>query len=102
MKNQNLYYTPPTDKTFDEVKATAIKLWHDVDSDRDLYGYASSKTERIQNLKNIDDNLMYIVAMFDDNNRKILAKRLTNEALAEVSERLIAGGTPARYNPFKQ
>lgn len=92
-----LYYTPPTDKQFDELKKEAIVLWIDIADDLD---YAASKISRIKDLENIDDNFMYMVAMFDINNQKLLADVLSNETRLAVRERMIDGGQPLEYIVF--
>ena len=52
-----LYYIPPEDKQFEEVKEKAIEIWNEYDN---TYGYASEKVDRIKNIKNVDGNFMYI------------------------------------------
>lgn len=92
-----LYYTPPTDEQFNELKEKAIEIWKGYDND---YGYADEKVGRIKNIKNIEDNFMYMVAMFDPLNQGRLAKKLSAETRQAVGERMIDGGTPEEYNPF--
>ena len=94
-----LYYTPPSQEIFDEVKAKAIVLWKVVDRDNDKYGYATEKIGRIKDLKNVEDNVMFIVAMFDINNQKLLAGELSEEARQAIRERMIDGGGE-EYNVF--
>jgi len=89
-----LYYTPPSDDVFEEVRAKAMVLWKVVDSDDDKYGYATGKIDRIKDIENVQDNLMYIVAMFDHGNQILLAEELSEEAKDSIRERLIDGGTP--------
>lgn len=88
---KRLYYTPPSDQAFEEVKREAIKLWREVDSDGDKYGYASEKIGRIKDIANIEDNAMYIVAMFDPSNRHTLISRLSEETKHAIEERIIDG-----------
>ena len=80
-----LYYTPPTDKQFNELKEKAIEIWLGYD---DTYGYASEKINAIKDIKNIQDNFMYMVAMFDIHNQAKLAWLLSPEARKAVIERL--------------
>jgi len=87
-----MYYTAPTDEIFEEVKAQAIKLWVEVDTDNNRYGYATNKINRIKDLHNVKDNVMYIIAMFDSNHHIILASMLTEEAKSAIDERIISGG----------
>lgn len=68
--NQVDYYKAPDQKIFDDIKKNAMKIWNTYD---DTYGYATDKIDRIENLKNIEDNAWYILAMFDrDNQNKLL------------------------------
>lgn len=86
---ENLYYEAPADHIFEEVKEAAIKTWKTYDNQ---FGYADEKVSRIQDLENVSDNIMYIVAMFDMSNQRKLADSLTAEAKRAIIERLIAGG----------
>ena len=70
------YYTAPSDEVFNEIKENAIKLWQTYD---DTYGYATEKTERIQNIKNVSDNAWYIVAMFHHINQAKLISMVSEE-----------------------
>jgi len=80
-----LYYTPPDDEVFEEMKREAIKLWRTYD---DTYGYATEKVNRIKDIKNIEDNFMYIVAMFDPFNQQKLANKVSEKTKKEVQKRL--------------
>ena len=85
----NLYYQPPSNEIFNEVKEEAMKIWQGYDNQ---FGYVDGKLERIMTLENVGDNLMYIVAMFDQSNQAKLASRLSEEARTAIRERIIAGG----------
>lgn len=93
----NLYYQPPTDEQFNELKAKAIEIWQTYD---DTYGYATEKVDRIKDIKNVGDNFMYMVAMFDIQNQAKLSRKLSEETRLAVSQRMIAGGNPPEFNPF--
>lgn len=94
MTEARLYYQPPADENFEELKIACIELWKMVDSDNDRYGYASGKINRIKDLQNIGDNFMYMVAMFDANNQQTLAGALSEETRRCIRERMIDGGNP--------
>lgn len=96
----DLYYTPPSDELFQEVRDRAMELWHEIDSDNDAYGYATEKCDRIRDLANVGDNFMYIVAMFDLSNQQKLAEKLSLEACAAIRDRMIDGGNPPYLIPF--
>jgi DNA-binding MltR family transcriptional regulator len=89
-----LYYTPPSDQEFEEVKKASMQLWEDVDTDKDAYGYATEKKNRIKDITNVEDNFMYMVAMFDDENQALLAEKLSPETRKAIRERMIDGGNP--------
>jgi hypothetical protein len=80
-----LYYTPPSDEQFEELKKMAIEVWKNYD---DQYGYATGKINVIKDLANIQDNFMYMVAMFDNLNQGVLADKLTPETRLAVRERM--------------
>lgn len=92
-----LYYTAPSDEIFNEVKSSAMQLWREVDTDNDKYGYASGKIKQIENIQNVSDNFMYMVAMFDMNNQAKLVDKLTESACKEIKDRMIDGGNTQDY-----
>jgi len=92
-----LYYTPPTEKQFNELKEIAIEIWETYD---DKHGYATEKINQIKDLKNVSDNFMYMVAMFDISNQGRLSIMLSHKTRKAVENRLKAGGTPDTYNVF--
>lgn len=79
------YYIPPSDPIFEEVKNQAIEIWKTYD---DTHGYATGKINRIKELPNIEDNFMYMVAMFDIYNLDKLSKKLSKKAKKAIYERL--------------
>ena len=100
MSDAKLYYTAPSDEMFNELKQKAMELWKEVDSDNDAYGYATEKINRIKDIQNVEDNFMYMVAMFDQDNQALLADKLTAETRIAVRERMIDGGNPEFMIPF--
>jgi len=92
-----LYYTAPNDEIFEEVREKAIEIWNTYDN---TYGYASEKIDRIKDIKNISDNLMFMVAMFDHINMAKLAEKLSPEARQAIRERMIDGGNALKNIPF--
>ena len=97
-----IYYTPPSDAIFEEVKQKAIEIWSEYANEfgYDEFGYVDSKIERIKDMKNIQDNVMYIVAMFDMNNQIKMAEKLSEEARKALRERMIDGGNSEYTIPF--
>ena len=92
-----LYYTPPEEKQFNELKEKAIEIWNTYDN---KFGYVDEKVNRIKDMQNIEDNFMYMIAMFDISNQRKLAMKLSDETRKAVSDRIIDGGTPDEYNVF--
>lgn len=95
-----LYYTPPTEDAFNEVKVRSIELWKEVDTDNDKFGYATEKINRIKDIHNVGDNFMYMVAMFDQGNQELLAEKLSEETRTAIRERMIDGGSEPQYIVF--
>lgn len=95
--NANLYYTPPNDKSFNEVKEKSIELWSEYD---DEYGYATDKINSIKDIENVSDNFMYMIAMFDIQNQKKLSLKLSDTTRADIRQRLISGGSSPEYIMF--
>ena len=95
--NNKLYYQPPIDTQFDEVKAKAIEIWNTYDN---TYGYVDEKVNRIKDMKNVSDNFMVMVAMFDYINQNKLSYILSKETRKAVCDRIRSGGSPDSYNMF--
>lgn len=93
-----LYYTAPSDEIFNEVKSKAISLWNTRYPEETSPHYAKEKTSRIENLKNIEDNMMYIVAMFDSDNQRELSRMISMEASMAIGDRMVDGG--GEFYPF--
>ncbi len=70
------YYDAPPQKVFDDIKENATKIWNTYS---DEFGYRSDKIDRIKDIKNIQDNAWYIVAMFDYINQSKLLNMVTTE-----------------------
>ena len=92
MTESKLYYTPPTDEQFNELKEKAIEVWRTYDNE---FGYVDEKVGRIKDIQNIQDNFMYMVAMFDATNQGILAGKLSKETREAVKARM-----PEEYIAF--
>lgn len=95
MNEVELYYTPPSDICFDEVKERAAEIWNEYEDP-----YRNEKLGRISNLENVGDNFMYIVAMFDRGNQNKLASRLSEETRTAIRDRMLDGGAPPMIIPF--
>lgn len=91
MSRYELYYTPPSDEIFEEVKDVAIQIWSRYDNE---YGYVDEKINRIKDIPNVSDNFMYMVAMFDTWNQRLLSSIITKEAFNAISDRYMSGYDP--------
>lgn len=80
----NIYYTPPPEKIFQEMKQISILLWSQYD---DTYGYKSNKINRIKDLENIKDNFMYILSMFDLYNQNVIWHCASIQLKGEIQKR---------------
>ena len=98
MMDAELYYTPPTDEVFNEVKEKCVAMW--VDNFDNEFGYVDGKVNRIKDMPNVSDNLMYMIAMFHPHLQRALAERLSDEANTEIMLRLLDGGADVQYIPF--
>lgn len=90
----DLYYCSLDDDLFAELKEKAMELWVERYPEETSPNYAKEKVEAIKTINNVEDNGMYIVAMFDNNNQRLLAEKLSQETRKAIRDRMIAGGTP--------
>jgi hypothetical protein len=72
-------------------------VWQTYD---DEYGYATEKVNRIKDIQNIEDNFMYILAMFDIENQRKVGEKLSEQTKKEARDRMIEGGMPDYMLPF--
>lgn len=87
----NLYYVPPSDAAFEDMRKACLDVWGKY---KDEPGdYFEEKTQRIPIMSNISDNFMYLFAMFDMNNQRQVISLLEPSTIEAVRERLIAGGS---------
>lgn len=92
-----LYYKPPSDELFNEIKEKCIELWTEIKSyPRDL----KEKVDRIKRLSNVEDNCMYMITMFDEHNQVRLARKLLPSTCMEVHNRIAA--VNKTHNIFKK
>lgn len=87
-----LYYTAPSDEAFEEMRGAALALWQTYDDP-----YLTDKQGQIRYIKNVQDNFMYIFAMFDNINQRKIVQGLSEETKKALWERMVDGGTPDYY-----
>ncbi len=93
-QDAKLYYTPPSDECFEDMKKACIEIWNHMSNDG---GYRDEKIGRIKDIKNVGDNFMYMLAMFDINNQRHVTRWLNRETKDAVRERMLAGGNDPHY-----
>lgn len=107
MKNEELYYTPPPDEIFEEVKKEVIKqIENEIDEeyenhseeeiedgeyDSSLITECEEKIEKLSNLKNIGDNIIYLLLQISMFRQNCCYKQLSEEAKKEITKRRTAG-----------
>lgn len=91
-----LYYTPPSDEAFEELKNVAISVWQQYENE----DYRNEKVGKIKDIQNISDNFMFIFAMFSIDNQRLIGMLLKEETRQAIRERLIDGGQPDWAMPF--
>src|SRR3990167_1302039 len=90
-----LYYTAPPDEAFEEMKKACLDVWGQYKNSPG--GYMEEKTSRIKDIWNVQDNFMYMLAMFDQNNQRMVISKLSGETKNEVRARMIDGGNDYYY-----
>lgn len=106
-KSINLFYTPPKDEYFEELKSLCISFWDafpgfavwDEEHHKLQREYCKSKIDEIKDLKNEGSNFVMMVQMVHQNNREIIAKHLSLETRNEISMRLY-GFDDNEFDPF--
>lgn len=81
-----LYYEPPSEEAFTEMQSAAMHIWHG-------YDLKHEKAARVNDMKNIGDNFMYIFAMFDMNNQRKVVSMVSEATKKEIRDRLVDGGS---------
>jgi len=94
MSEAKLYYTAPTETAFAEMKQECINQWGTHDN---TYGYVDEKVARIKDIANVQDNFMYMLAMFDHEGQRGVISRLTFTTQQAVRERMISGGNDINH-----
>ena len=97
----NLYYRPPHEHIFNEVKRKCIEVWKEKIKTGSYPDYISGKVERIKQLDNVEDNMMSMIAMFSPDNMILLAQKLSLESREAIYNRLIDGGATTIAIIFK-
>lgn len=94
MTDSKLYYTAPSDEAFEEMKQACLTVWEKYATSPE---YLKEKTDRIKDIENIQDNFMFMFAMFDHFNQYEVVKILSEETKNALRERMVAGGNDNYY-----
>lgn len=89
-----LYYAAPSEEAFEEMKKECMTQWGTHDN---TYGYVDEKRARIEKIANVQDNFMYMLAMFDQNGQRGVISRLTFPTQQAVRERMLSGGNSPEH-----
>ena len=89
-----------TDEQFEEIRENAMKLWKIVDIDNNKHRYTTIKIEQIKDIKNISDNFMYIIQMFDIQNQHKLAENLSETTRKVIRQEMKKHKTPEQLIVF--
>lgn len=84
-RSVELFYKPPKDEVFNELKNVCISFWGNLD---DTFGYATEKINFLKNLSNEGCNFSMMVKMIHPISRAIIASNLSLETRNEVSMRI--------------
>ena len=106
-KSIELFYTPPKDEYFEELRSSCIRFWkahpfHLRWNDPEYVleqQYAQKKIDLLKSLKNKSANFVSMVQMIHPNSRRVLVKYLSLETRNEISMRLY-GFEDNEFDPF--
>lgn len=89
MKEAKLYYTAPSDEAFNDMKKACTTIWNGMGNEG---GYRDEKLKRIKDVGNVQDNFMYLFAMFDMNNQRRVVSLLQASTIDDLRVRMLDGG----------
>jgi len=95
-KSVELFYKPPKDECFEELRTICIRFWRTFDE----VEYVEEKINRVKNLKNKGCDFVTMVQMIHQNSREVLAKSLSLETRNEISMRLYGWEKENEFDPF--
>lgn len=92
---ETLFYKPPSDEHFEEVRQFSIRM-------RQESKFNQDKIDFLNSLDNVGSNFIMMVQKLDMVNQARLAHEISNECSVAIYERLISGGWDSRIIPFKK
>ena len=84
-----IYYKPPKQEHFDDLKSACIRYWKTFDND---FGYAYEKIKTLESLENVGGNFMTMVKMFHPLAWEVIAEIISLGTRNDISMRLEDGG----------
>jgi hypothetical protein len=84
-----IYYKPPKQEYFDDLKSSCIRYWKTFDND---FGYTDEKIKTLESLENVGGNFMTMVKMIHPLAWEVIAELVTLETRVHISVRLEDGG----------
>ncbi len=95
-KSVELFYKPPKDECFEELREICIRFWRSFDE----VEYVEEKINRINNLKNEGCNFVMMVQMIHPVSREVISKALSLDTRNEISMRLYGWETENEFDFF--
>jgi phage pi2 protein 07 len=80
-----------SDKIYEEIKTTAIKLWCTHDNQ---HGYVTEKVDLIKDLPNSASNVLKIIKMFDHWHQRAIKGRISSDAIYTIKCCIKHGNQP--------
>lgn len=90
LKSIELFYTPPSDECFEELRHVCIVFYQRVfeTSFKSDFKYIDEKIKHLRSLKNVDSNFVSMVQGIHQNYRYIISQALSLKTRNELSMRL--------------
>ena len=95
-KSVELFYKPPKDECFEELKTICIRFWRTFDE----VEFVEEKINRIKDLKNEGCNFVMMVQMIHPVAREVVSKALSLETRNAISMRLYGWEKENSLDPF--
>lgn len=83
------YYTAPDEDIFHDIKLCCLAVWAKYYYDRTSRPYMMEKMDRVLRMKNISDNYMSMIAMFDVGNQYELFTWLDAASAEKIKAALV-------------
>lgn len=89
-KKKSKYDEAPPEDVFNEIKEKCIEYWKENFNDEN--GYVTAKINRINKIKNVDNDFLFMVNMFDTQNEKFCIQGMNPKARAWIRATKISLG----------